>query len=306
MGEFSKTNPNVRKTYDVRDKREETPQTTEDIKTWFRDRGGKNTQHRILVYGQDNSGKTSVGIELVKSMLGDKDDMLIIIDLDDYGGVENTMAMFHPELAKNKNVLVMNPIVFTQDGIDRGKTRDEIKKACYLIDKLVRVHKKPVKAVLFDGISNLLKMAEQDMRDERNISPDGGVNQRYWQLRNEYFNEVVLSLHHLPMHVVYVAHEDFVPARGVGEEGLASVKASMNRRCDKKLLCYEESERGKDGKINVVRMFAEVQKAKFQPVLTGKRYHFFTHNIGSDKLEWEVDKLVAEVLREDGDEKNTH
>jgi len=136
-----------------------------------------------LVYGADGSAKSGLVLSYIKNLKpGEK---MVYIDLD--GGALPLIKQYYED--RKDDIIYINPIVIGVNEIDYRATYKRIEDAVYNAKHTWK--EKNIKAFVFDGISTALSFAEQQMRIEKNLTADGGVQMSYWKIRNRYFLQVL-------------------------------------------------------------------------------------------------------------------
>lgn len=219
----------------------------------------------VFVIGNDGTGKSGIVLDYV----GGLPKKTLIIDLD--GGNLPLKQMYHKD---NKNIVILNPLKMeaTADDIeiDYKMTFAKIKA----IIKYVNDHYDNYSAIVLDGISTLLRYAEYQMRLEKNIAADGGVQYGYWKNRNKRFIEVIEVMKNIPaIDKFYIGHEDFILT-----SDSAAVKNKMNQMMHQRILCIKT-----DDKAGKVTFTGKIDKSKYNLALEGKSYDFATVENIEDK-----------------------
>jgi len=243
-------------------------------------------QFCMLLYGSDGTGKS--GIVLSYPLVDDE--LMLVVDLD--GGCGPLLSKYHS--AKLKNIVVVNPLSYVKNAengdvfVDYKLTLEKIKSAILYVQ---RHHQdKKFKAVCFDGMSTLLKIAEYQMRSEKNVTPDGGMGQRYWIIRGKIFTEIIEQIKALPIDKFFIAHENFMMPDETSKK-VSLVVAKANQMMFQKVRC----ERVDDGESIVFT--ATVDKSKYNASLEGRSIDFLKVDKKSGALNWSGES-VLERFRE--------
>lgn len=242
---------------------------------------GKNIDLRpvmnTLVIGADGSSKTGIVLDYCSKL----DKPTIILDLDN--GVLPLIGAYYKDSKKFILPRILETTVKDNDvDIDYIKTMARIK----VLIKYAIEHQNEFGAIVLDGMSTLLKYSEYQSRMERNIAPDGGMQMRYWMIRNKLFLEIVeimKSANNLDK--FYIAHEDLIAS----EEG-AAVKRSLNAMVHQRIICSRTDNLGK------VTFTAKIDKSKYNLGLEGKVFTIATAENG--KTSWKVnvfDELIGKT-----------
>ena len=242
---------------------------------WLLDKQIYQNKYVCLILGKDGSGKTPLAL----SYLADEDikngSKVVVLDMD--GGCQPLIRKYHEDRCKKFGrevgdvFLVKDP--FTEKVSDEGVVPDylttfnKIKGVVKLLKDDSWRQKQKIKYVILDGLSALLKYCENQMRLEKSLDQDGGVQLRYWLRRNQLFLEITDAIKNLPISSFMIAHEDFI-LKTTGEN--SSVKEKINASVHQKILATKES-LGFDKKV-VFK--ATVLKSKYNIKLEGKEIVF--------------------------------
>jgi len=249
--------------------------TDKDVEQWLSDaeKGQLSSYFNCLVIGADGTGKSGIIMSKMKTLPKKN----IIIDLD--GGDEPLKLRYYNDA---KNIIIVNPLVMeTVMGdiiLDYKQTFAKIKA----IIKYVHDHHDQFSSICLDGISTLLKYAEYQMRIDKNIAPDGGVQMRYWINRSKTFIEVLECLKHIPnVSKFLIGHEDFIL-----KEDSAAVKAKTNQMIHQRIICRKVESKDQSDEVQFV---AKIDKSKYNILLEGKEIVFA--QVKGDKFNWNCDKV---------------
>ena len=246
-----------------------------------------------LVYGSDGSGKSGICL----SYLTDKDiedgKRLMIIDLD--SGNVPLIQRNHRERCKKYGrslgdvFLINNPevITCTEDDvvIDYKKTFVKMRAFVNWVRNNHKEHK--IKAIIFDGLSTALKHAENQMRLDRNLDADGGVQTRFWLKRNKDFLELLGMIKNLPISSFLVSHEDFILK--IGQEN-SKVKEKTNALAWQKIKCERKTVGAN------VKFKATIDKSKYNIRKEGKQVVFAEVDVAAETYKWEAEKIFEGLL----------
>ena len=251
----------------------------ENVKDWLDKHSYNDAKFCCLLYGTDGVGKSGICLDYLTPEDIEEGKKLVIIDLD--GGNVPLISAYHRD--KLKNISCINPLVTTEteEGtiIDYKKTFAKIRA----IIRYVKQHHKrdKIKAIVFDGLSTALRYAENQMRLDKNLDTDGGVQTRYWLLRNKLFIETLEQLKSIPIDRFFIAHEDFiVPKVKADLEKFAKVKGKTNQMMFQKILCNRSDE------PDIVRFTATIDKSKYTSNAEGKKMEFCTVNKQNGEVKW--------------------
>lgn len=223
----------------------------------------------MLVLGGDGTGKSGIVVDYCSNLPR----TTLIIDLD--GGNMPLIKSYHKD---NKNLKVINPLQ-TKESIDG--TEIDYKKTMAFIKALVRYTKSnytEFSAIVLDGLSTLLRHAEYQMRIDKNINLDGGVNQKYWLNRNKNFIEILELIKSIDdsVHKFYIGHEDFIV--DVNDPKTAAVKLKTNQLIHQRVECSRRKDMGN------VEFVANITKSKYQSNKEGKEVKFCI--VSDGKVKW--------------------
>lgn len=241
----------------------------------------------MMIYGQDNTAKTGLALSVLTDEDVKEGKKIVVIDLD--LGCMPLLIEYYADKVYSGNIIYVNPIKWTEDEngtpiVDYKATIDEINAIGVAIRE--KWKEENVKAVIFDGGSKFLKYAEQQMRIEKAITPDGGVSQRYWIVRNKMFIEALELYKSLPVHKVFIFHDNFIP-EARADRDISSVVLQTNQMMFQKIYC----ERIDSGAV--VRFRATIHKSKGDITLEGKSVEFATVNKEEGSFEWNPEKVLS-------------
>lgn len=246
----------------------------------------------MLLYGEDGTGKSGIALDSLTDEDIKAGKRMMVIDLD--GGNVPLIISQHKERceALGRDVqdcyLVKNPIVMDgEDGnIDYKATFNNIKEAVYLAKHAWE--ELNLSAIVYDGLSMALKYAEYQMRLERHIADDGGVQTRYWLVRNKIFKEILDQIKSLPISSFFIAHEDFVLKQ---LEDNSKIKEKTNAMMHQKLHCTRENRK----KDNKTIFKATVHKSKYNPRIEGKEFVFLEVDTENEEASWDTSEIYEKV-----------
>ena len=262
--------------------------TREDVRRWATAVSSPESKICCLLYGADGTAKTGI----VFSYLTDQDVLdgkqLWVIDLDG-GGLPLKLA-YHK--ARDKNLVVINPLETceTDEGtmIDYRKTFAKTRAIIEYVKQ--NWEKEKIKAIVFDGLSTALYHAEQQMRVEKNLDVDGGVQQRYWISRNKLFLETIELIKRLPIARFFIAHENFIiPAAGEKSDVTkppSQVVAKTNAMMIQKVRC------SRIVTSSTVEFIAVIDKNKYNVGTEGSRIEVCKVNKGDKSFVWKANEVI--------------
>lgn len=228
-----------------------------------------------LVIGNDGTGKSGI----VLDYLSKKPKKSLIIDLD--GG---NAPLINEHYKNNKKIIVINPLevkIGKEDiEIDYKKTMTKIKA----LIKYVKEHRQDYSAIAIDGLSTLLKHAEYQLRLDKNITPDGGMQMRYWLNRSKVFIEILDFMKSIPaIDKFYIGHEDFMV-----KDDMAAVKSKTNQMIHQRIICFKKEDIGK------ISFVAKIDKSKYSLGMEGKEIEFAS--VDGKENKWNTSKVFNELI----------
>ena len=152
------------------------------------------------VHGFDGVGKSGFCIDCRTPQEVKEGKKVIVIDLD--GGCINTHLVYHNA---DPNIIVRNPLVKIGKDIDYQATYDRILEVLTVIDKTYK--EQNVKALIFDGMDNLLKVCEQLMRKALNKEPTDSIMPMFWGARTKLYNSVLEIIKHINVDRYLITHD---------------------------------------------------------------------------------------------------
>jgi len=244
----------------------------------------KNQYLNLLIVGQNGTGKTGLALSFLSKLPKKK----MIIDLD--GGCIKLIRAFYPNDESIEVYDVMDEDKYYKDenGIytvnssgyfyDYQKILTEILSLIGYCHK----HKDEYSGICFDGISIFLKFCEYLMKDEKHLDAMGSFNQQYWKLRYKYFSETMQSLRAVPIHRIYIGHDDMIT-----KEDSTLVRKNFNDRIDERII----TKRIKN--INSVVFTGEIDKVKGKPIKEGRKFTFL--KVNPENYVWSCDEIFKEI-----------
>lgn len=231
-----------------------------------------------LIYGKDGVAKSGLALDYLK-ILKDGEKM-VYIDLD--GGALPLFRLHFKD--KLKDIKYMNPIVISEETgeFDYINTFRNIKAMILNAKSLQK--KENIKVIVFDGLSTALELAEKQMRIEKNLTPDGGVQLMYWKIRNKIFLEALELMKSIPIARIYIAHEDFI----VDKES-SSVKQKTNQMMFQKILMKKVVDFGK------VNFTATLHKSKYDIHLEDETYTIATVDKEKNESDFNAVKVWQDI-----------
>ena len=248
-----------------------------DMESWLMSAENPTGTSCVMFYGRDGTGKT--GLAQDSPLRGGG--KMIIFDMD-----RSNLPIWESYHGSDPNILIKDPVTmrYDEDGrftVDYLDTMNRMKAAMVWLKE--NYEEQNITVVVLDGLNKLLKYAEYQMRTDANIDESGGVSMRYWIKRSKSFMEVLEIMKGLPIHKIYIAHEDFI----VSPE-TASVKINTNQLMDTKVMLTRTVD--EDG----VSYVATIDKHKSNSTFEGRTIEFL--KVDGKKATWdskELWKMVA-------------
>jgi len=233
-----------------------------------------------IVIGNDGTGKTGIVIDYLETLPKKS----LVIDLD--GSATKLIRVYHKSSYEKGKIIPLAPLKMEENAETQDVTINYVQTFAKLkaMIKYVVDRKENFSAIVLDGISDLLKYAENQMRLEKNINADGGVNYQYWKNRNQKFTETIEAMRHIPgIDKFYIGHEDFI----ISKES-ASVRVKMNQMMQQRIICRKK-ETALSGGGNLIEFIAKIDKSKYNIALEGKEVIFSSIKAGEYK--WDTSKI---------------
>ena len=245
-----------------------------------------------MIYGKDGTAKSGISLDYLTDEDIKDGKRAVIIDLD--GGNIPLLIKHHKKRCEdNKRKLkdvyiVKNPLY--EENVN-GDIVFNYKKTFSRVKGIIKwvrnnITKFKIKYVVFDGLSTALKHAEQQMRIDRHLAADGGVQLRYWMVRNKHFIESLEHIKSLPISKLFIAHEDFV----LKDSDNSAVKEKTNAMMHQKIKC-ERLANGDHAEFK-----ATIDKNKFSTATEGKSYVVCEVDNDKGKYTWNTKMLFDELM----------
>ena len=258
----------------------------DEVEAWAKAGSKASSKICCLVYGADGTGKTGIVYDYFSKEDAEAGKQLWVIDLD--GGGLPLKDSYHKD--KGENLVIIDPLVTFES--DKGTQIDYLKTFAK-VRAIVRFvknnwHEKNIKALVFDGLSTALTYAEQQMRIDKHLDVDGGVQLRYWLQRNKIFLETLEQIRSLPVAKFFIAHENFI--MGDKKDGkVSSVVAKTNAMMIQKIKCARVVS------PTDVNFTATIDKSKYNVTAEGQSFDFCKVNKKDKSFEWNT-KDIFEAL----------
>lgn len=242
-----------------------------------------------LLYGEDGTGKTPIPLSYLSEEDIKAGMSCVVIDLD--GGCIPLINRYYSQLCVKNNrkpsevYIVKNPLV---QASKEGDECIDYKETFNIIRKMIRWtkenwEKKKLKFIVFDGLSTALKHAESQMRLEKSLDADGGVQLRFWLVRNKIFSETLEMIKGLPISSFFIGHTDFI-LKNDGED--SSLKVKTNAAVHQKIKCIKT----RVGTKTILT--AKIEKSKYNVKLEGKEIVFCEVDGKEGTYSWNGNKVL--------------
>ena len=248
---------------------------------------------KVLISAPNGTAKSSLSLGLLTKDLKD-DEIIVYIDVDN-SGLE-IVQKFYADYYDNQQILVYRPnkTRIRKDGAtvkDEEQTIYTISNAAVAIQEAIDEGVK-VKGVIVDGVSFVLEYCEAFMRLEEKIGVAEGVNMQLWKIRNKAFRDFSSPYMLLPVPVIFVSHEDFIPELEDKDSGhkFSSVKQRFIDECSMRITLekYEEAP--------VIDYIAEIKKNRSDLTTEGNTYIFLTRNTKTGDIVSDIDGLTKTLF----------
>jgi len=237
-----------------------------------------------LLYGKDGTGKSGIAFDYLTEEDIKAGYKLWIIDLD--GGSIPLLTAYHS--SKRDCITVIDPLELkhskTGTEIDYLMTFAKVKA----IVRYVRDHhiEQKIKGIVFDGLTTALDYAEQQMRLDKNIDVDGGVQLRYWLNRNKLFLETLEQIRCMPIAKFFIGHENFIMKAGQNSAVIEKTNAMMIQ----KIRCV------RNDNLSDVKFNAIIDKSKYNISSEGANIEFGTVSKSSKEFNWNTDEIFKMLI----------
>lgn len=182
--------------------------TNESIAEWIQNsQAPKKSSICALFVGHPKSCKTGTALDCRTDADKKAHKKVIAIELNSDQGCDVCRKEHH---ADDPDIIVLNPREYTKDTKgewqpDYIKTMAKIKATLqYLKDEQDNLN---MKAIIFDGLDIFLsELCEAQMRVDEHLDISGGVSQRFWKKRNEYYFKILNMLFDIDVDKYLITH----------------------------------------------------------------------------------------------------
>lgn len=236
----------------------------EELEQWLFKANEHFDKKVCMVLGEDGTGKTGLVLNHIANELSkeeNKHKYAVVLDLDN--GASNLLKHYDEDVQRRILIKDILMVTNTEEGIDLDyeQTMNWIRSVSNYVSR--NYEAKNIHAFVFDGLSTLLKHAERQMRLDKNIDVDGGVQLKYWLKRNKDFENTLEIIKKIPVDSYFIGHEDFI----ITQES-ASIKIKTNAMMFQKIHCKRIPQ--DEG----VKHTATVMKSKNNPLKENQVYTF--------------------------------
>lgn len=182
--------------------------TKEQIKTWINEaKKPKRSSICALFIGHPKSGKTGVALDCRTEEDKKAHKRIIAFELNSDQGCD---VCRKEHFGNDPDIIVLNPREYSTDS--KGKyvpdyilTMEKIKATLQEIRDDLDAYN--LKAVVFDGLDVFLgEICEQQMRADEHVDVSGGLSQRFWKKRNDYYFQVLNLLFDIDVDKYLITH----------------------------------------------------------------------------------------------------
>lgn len=222
-------------------------------------------------------------------------DFIFYIDIDNSG--HEIAEIFFKDYIDTRRVILWNPVqtTSTEEGatiVDRGETVSAIATAAATLQDMIAEGYK-VKAVIIDGISFVLQYCEAFMRDEKGLGADEGAKHQVWKIRNDKFREFKDPFMALPLTVIFIGHEDFIPEYTPADQNFALVKQKLIDECSMRIILTKVQD---PNNTHIQHYLATIKKDRSNVLVVDKDYIFMSVNNKKNVVETDHDKIFDAIF----------
>lgn len=222
-------------------------------------------------------------------------DFIFYVDVDNSG--YEIASNFFSDYLDTRRIILWKPMqtTTTDEGstiVDEGETVRAIATAAATLQELVSEGYK-IKGVIVDGISFVLQYCEAFMRDEKGLGADEGAQHQIWKIRNDKFREFKDPFMALPVPVIFIGHEDFIPEYVQPGQNFASVKQKLIDECSMRIILNKEESTVAPG---VEHYVATIKKDRSNVLVVNKQFIFMTVNGKEEVVDTDASDLIDAVF----------
>lgn len=262
----------------------------------------KTVNKKVLISGENGTAKSSLSLELFAAILKD-DECIIYVDIDN-SGLE-IISKFHETKMLNRNIVPLIPYsTKTVNGasvLDPQETIYQISNVAETVRRIIDntdeypnfTLDKKIIGVIVDGMSFALSYCEGSMRNDRGLDASSGVSQQYWKDRADKFREITSAYMALPLPVIFISHEDFIPEAVEQGKSFSSVKKSFINEISTRIILDKQQSLKNDQVINYI---ASVKKNRSDLNYENRDFIFMTRKI-EEEDEDDIQVYIEELLK---------
>ena len=177
----------------------------DDIVRWIKaSRNPKKSDICAMFVGHPKTGKTGCALDCFTDEEKESGLKVIAIELNSDNGCELNRKQYH----QGENIVVLNPREYSQD--ESGDWQPDYVRTMAKIKSLIQYiahNTDDVGAIVFDGLDIFLsEICESQMRIDEHIDISGGVSQRYWKKRNDYYFKIVNMILDIDVDKYFITH----------------------------------------------------------------------------------------------------
>jgi hypothetical protein len=271
-------------------------------------RSNKDSNICALLKGDENTLKTGIAMDCRSESQIAAHEKIYVID-----PMGTTFPIWNGHWGGSDDIIIHRPIERNIVALDGGKrkkeidfegTFDNIYSTIIDIEEAIEGGE-IVAGVIFEGLDSLRQDAANAMREHVDLEVDDGVNFKYWNLRNKYYDDVIRAMIELPCPKYFTTHLKEHKVRSAtkkddkGEALITSafVDADMGLKTKDAMLQIIECSKSKspDG---IITYNAHIEEFKSKPEFEGK--DFTTMITGSGEFTY----YGLGILRDDANVEN--
>lgn len=263
----------------------------------------KTVNKKVLISGENGTAKSSLSLELFASILND-DECIIYVDIDN-SGLE-IITKFYEDKLLNHNIIPLIPYTTKKvedvNVLDPQGTVYEISNIAETIRRIIddnteeykdfKLDKKII-GVVVDGMSFALSYCEGSMRDEKGLDASSGVSQQFWKDRADKFREITSAYMALPLPVIFISHEDFIPEAVEQGKTFPSVKKQFINEISTRIILDKQESLKNNQVINYI---ASIKKNRSDLNYENRDFIFMTRKIEKEDQD-DIQVHTEELLK---------